>query len=116
MITEIKTIVKNYLDNSLLCKLMTGDVVSVSPLSIKLSDNLTIPASTIHVPTWLKAKNSGSSTHAHVTQIADGHTHEVDASGAHVHQIFYNLKAGDKVMILRDSGGQKYFILDVISS
>lgn len=40
MINEIKTIVKNYIDNAKLAKLMIGTVVNDG---IKVSDKLTVP-------------------------------------------------------------------------
>lgn len=76
MINEIKTIVKNYMDNAKLASLMVGTVVSNG---IKVSDRLTIPNDLI------------------------------------VGNLKRNLITGQKVRLLRDHGGQQFYILEVIS-
>jgi len=76
MITEIKTIVQNYLNNSMLCCLMIG---TVTVDGIQVSEKLTIPLD-------LVVGNRKAS-----------------------------LVIGDKVRMLRDHGGQQYYILEVIS-
>ena len=45
MISEIKTIIQNYLSNAKLCNLMDGTVVSDG---VKVSDKLTIPSELIY--------------------------------------------------------------------
>lgn len=76
MINEIKTIVKNYLDNAKLCCLQVGTVVNDG---IKVSDKLTLPMELI------------------------------------VGNFKTSLVAGQKVRLLRDHGGQRYYILEVIA-
>jgi hypothetical protein len=76
MITEIKTIVKNYLNNAMLCSLMTGTVTADG---IQVSEKLTIPLDLV--------------------------TGNQKAS----------IVVGDKVRMLRNHGGQQYYILEVIS-
>lgn len=76
MITEIKTIVQNYINNVMLCCLMVGTVTADG---IRVSEKLTIP----------------------------------------LNLVIGNRKAsiviGDKVRLLRNHGGQQYYILEVIS-
>jgi hypothetical protein len=76
MISEIKTIVQNYLNNAALCCLMTGTVTSEG---IKISDKLVLPDE-------LVLGNLKSS-----------------------------LAEGQKVRLLRNNGGQQFYILEVIS-
>lgn len=77
MINEIKTIIKNYLDNAKLCGLIVGIVVDGG---IKISDKITIPDDLI--------------------------------SG--------NLKSfisvDDKVKLIRNHGGQEFYIVEIIDS
>lgn len=75
MINEIKTIIKNYIDNAKLASLMVGTVVSDG---IKISDRLTIPNELI------------------------------------VGNLKQNLTLGKKVRLLRNHGGQQFYILEVI--
>lgn len=76
MITEIKTIVQNYLNNAMLCSMMIG---TVTVDGIQVSEKLTIPLA-------LVVGNRKAS-----------------------------LVIGDKVRLLRNHGGQQYYILEVIS-
>lgn len=77
MINEIKTIVDNYMNNRMPCRLMLGTVVSGG---VQVSDRLTIPDELIAG----NLKNS--------------------------------VTAGNRVRLLRDDGGQLYYLLEVISS
>lgn len=74
MIQEIKTIVKNYLNNAKLCSLMVGTVVSDG---IKISDKLIIPNELV------------------------------------IGNLKSTVVSGDKVRIIRNHGGQEFYILEV---
>lgn len=75
MISEIKTIIKNYIDNAKLASLMIGTVVSDG---IKVSDRLTIP-----------------------NELIKGNLKDF-------------VKAGDKVRLIRNHGGQEFYIVEII--
>jgi hypothetical protein len=75
MISEIKLIVRNYLNDVKLCCLITG---TVTVDGIKISDKLTIPDELI------------------------------------IGNLKSTLQAGQKVRLLRNHGGQQYYILEVI--
>ena len=75
MISEIKKIIHNYLNNASLCKIIIGTVISDG---IKVSDKLTIPNELI----------IGNSKRTIVTD--------------------------QKVRLLRNHGGEQYYILEVI--
>lgn len=77
MINEIKAIVQNYLNNSKLCNLTIGTVVSEG---IKISDKLTIPDELI----------SGDLKNYVV--------------------------AGNKVKLIRNHGGQEFYIVEIIGA
>lgn len=76
MITEIKQIVQNYLNNAKLCALMIGTVTSEG---IRINDKLIIPMELV------------------------------------VGNLKSSILIGQKVRLLRNHGGQQYFILEVIS-
>ena len=63
-----------------------GTVVSISPLKVRITNNVTIPSSMLIVPKRL-TKNAQNGV---------------------------PLAVGDKVALLRQQGGQYYFILDQI--
>jgi len=75
MIQEIKTIVKNYMENVKLCSIMVGTVTNNG---IRISDKLTIPNELI------------------------------------VGNLKKELTTGQKVRLLRNHGGQEFYILEVI--
>lgn len=75
MISEIKTIIENYLSNIKLCNIVIGTVTGDG---IKLTDKLTIPFDFVTG----NLKNS--------------------------------ISPGQKVRLLRNLGGQEFFILEVI--
>jgi len=75
MIQEIKTIVKNYIENTKLCSIMVGTVTNNG---IRISDKLTIPNELI------------------------------------VGNLKKELITGQKVRLLRNHGGQQFYILEVI--
>ena len=98
----VKQAALDAIDNKQICDLRYGEVVSISPLKIKLTPQLTLPESVLIVP-------------QHLTGHSIDCTMEVDST-ASVGTITLNngLKLGDKVALVRKQGGQSYFILDRI--
>ena len=95
-----------------------GEVISTSPLSIKLEKGLVIPAEGIRL-----TKNtclwSVDMTVSHHTDPAAGgsgdaeyasHTHGY--SGTKTYLVHNELKVGDKVYLLREAGGQYFIAMD----
>lgn len=76
MITEIKTIVQNYLNNAMLCSMMIGEVTTDG---IQVNEKLIIPLDLV------------------------------------IGNLKASLTLGQKVRLLRNHGGQQYYILEVIS-
>lgn len=77
-------------------QLVSGTVVAVEPLTVKVSDKLTITQEVIIVPEYLT-----------------DHVVTVDIGDYRQFQTIHNaLKVGDNVIMLRDQGGQRFFILD----
>lgn len=94
----VKTAAMQYIENAKLCDLRFGSVVSIKPLKVKISSVLTLPSSVLIVPQHLK----------------DYKVNMSDSSGTKTITIKNALKVGDKVALIRSTGGQSYYILDRI--
>lgn len=120
LIGGIKLASENIRANSQPTDLRYGTVVSINPLSVRISAELTLPQSTLVVPqhltnytvgvsvNWTTENKSGGSGEASFSS----HNHSI--SGGKSITINNALKVGDKVALLRQEGGQSYFILDRI--
>ena len=107
-------------DNSKPVDLRYGTVVSASPLKVQVTNQFTIPSSMLVVPQhltkytlsvsmdWTTGNSSGGSGDSAFAS----HNHSVN--GTKTITINNALKTGDKVALLRQAGGQSYFILDRI--
>ena len=131
----VKQAALDAMDNAKMCDLRYGKVVSTSPLKIQITNQFTLPQSLLIVPEHLKDRNVKVSldvslpsyTHSHEVKLKENDVEIKDmetdvASDTHTHTIpspltitIHNaLKVGDKVALLREQGGQSYFILDRI--
>lgn len=100
--------------------LSVGSVVSVSPLKISLSQQLTLTEQFLIVPQSLTdykvkieftEKTKGANVELNGTDYngsitLNAITHEIT--------IFNGLKAGEKVLLLKMQGGQKYLVIDKV--
>ena len=106
MSTGILDVVKraawDVIENSQMCDLRYGTVVSVSPLKVKVTSQFIIPQSLLVVPKQL------------TNWTVDVKLDSDEAGGTSKLTIYNALKIGDKVALLRQQGGQSYFILDRI--
>ena len=105
MTDQIKKIIKNYLNNAKLACLVHATKTADG---FKVSDTLTIPNELVHVPTWLKAPVEYPKTETTTVGDYGPHTHD--------YKQHIELVTGDKVFMLRDSGGQLFFVLDVVKA
>ena len=111
LIEIIKTAALDAVNNTQMCDLRYGTVVSTSPLKVKVTNQFIIPSSLLVVPEHLTDHN--------VTVNVDWDT---ESTSDHSHPLFGTktmtirgaLKIGDNVALLRKQGGQSYFILDRI--
>lgn len=111
LINVIKRASLDAVDNAQMCDLRYGKVTSVKPLKVHITNLFTIPESMLVVPQHLTDYEVGVMVDF-ATESADSHTHKV--SGTKTMTIKNALKVGDKVALLRKTGGQSYFILDRI--
>lgn len=98
LIQLIKRVALEAVDNGQPTDIRTGVVTSVSPLVIQITPQLSLPNSVLIIPRSL--------TNYSVVANVDGESKTITINNA--------LKINDKVALLRQKGGQSYFILDKI--
>ena len=111
LIELVKRAAIDVMENSQMCDLRFGEVVSVEPLRVKVTNQLTIPSSLLIVPEHLTNYEVKVNLEWE-TESEQEHTHLV--SGTKTIVINNELRLGDRVALLRKQGGQSYFILDRI--
>lgn len=118
IVNIIKEIASTVIQNGEPMEVIVGEVVSASPLEIKIDPKLTIPEENI-----ILTKNTTEWTMEmsvdHVTENRSGgggyaefasHNHEY--KGRKKYLIHNQLVVGDKVIMLKETGGQRYIALD----
>ena len=115
MIEIIKKVVQQGIEGSSLTSLMEGEVVSSSPLKVKIKKNskLIIPSELLVVPENLKDRTIKVSLSSPYVSTSSENFNNFNANNASM-TINNSLKTGDKVMLISFEGGQKYYILDRI--
>ena len=120
LIELIKTAAMEAMETNQMCDLRVGTVTSTAPLKVQVTNQFTIPSSLLIVPEHLtdysvdvtvnwntESKGGGSGEAAFAS-----HNHSI--SGKKTMTVHSALKVGDKVALIRKTGGQSYFILDRI--
>ncbi|VTY47494.1 DUF2577 domain-containing protein [Veillonella parvula] len=118
IVNIIKEIASTVIQNGEPMEVIVGEVVSASPLEIKIDPKLTIPEENI-----VLTKNTSEWTMEmsvdHVTENRSGgggyaefasHNHEY--KGRKKYLVHNQLVVGDKVIMLKETGGQRYIALD----
>jgi len=107
--------------------LFFGTVVTVSPLEISIDQTMTLNENALILSSLVQDitisatmdHTTGSYTHTHSisdtysgggTASSDTHTHSY--SGKKSFTLHFGLEAGEKVILLRMQGGQRYLVLD----
>ena len=118
----MKLAASDAIENNKPCDLRYGSVVSTNPLKVQVTNQFVLPESSLIVPEhltdyevkittsgygWVTDNRSGGSGDAAYAS----HNHDINRSETTV-KVHGALKVGDKVAILRQSGGQFYYILD----
>ena len=114
------------MENSKLCDLRYGSVISVTPLKVQVTPQFILPESVLIVPMHLTDYETELSfddpdikqeyTTWDMGEKIESAPSKMSFKKKIKHKItVYNaLKVGDKVALLRKQGGQSYFILDRI--
>lgn len=113
LVRLIKRIVKETIENDKPTRVMYGKVTSTNPLKVTveqrlplgnkqlvLSDHLSRKTTNVSVPDWYRDSNGDITVGQREVQVV----------------IDNRLKVNDKVMLLREQGGQKFVILDKVVS
>lgn len=118
IVNTIKEIASTVISNGEPMEVIVGEVVSVSPLAIKIDPKLTLPEENI-----ILTKNTSEWTMEmsvdHVTEnraggggMAEYASHNHEYKGRKKYLVHNQLVMGDKVIMLKETGGQRYIALD----
>lgn len=106
-----------------------GTVISPSPLKISVDQKMTLTEKQLVLTTLVQdfsvnmTINHSTESHTHTHTISDTYTgggsassetHSHEYKGTKSHMVHLALKAGEKVILIRVQGGQKYIVLDRI--
>lgn len=111
LIDIMKRAAVDAVENGKPCDLRYGTVISISPLKVQITPQFILPKSALIVPQHLTEYTVKVNVDW-TTDEVEAHTHKVE--GNKTLKINNSLKVGDKVALLRQSGGQSYLILDRI--
>lgn len=104
-----------------------GTVVSSAPLSINVEQKMTLTESQLVLSTLVQdftvnmSVNHSTNNHTHTHDITDTYsgggsasseTHNHSYTGTKAFTVHLKLSAGEKVILLRVQGGQKFIVLD----
>jgi hypothetical protein len=103
LLNIIKCTALDAVDNAQMCDLRFGEVVSTSPIRVKITNQFTLPSSLLIVPKHLTNYTVNVVMHD-----------DNDTDKEYEMRVNNALKLGDRVALLRKQGGQSYFILDRI--
>lgn len=107
------------------CDLRWGKVISVDPLQVQISQQLILPESVLIIPEYLtehEIEVTVKPEYGWNTKTTEGGT-DLSLFESHKHDISFNrkkllihgeLKVDDKVVLIRQQGGQHFLILDRI--
>lgn len=109
LVELIQKIAMRVIDESQPATVTFGTVVSASPLRVQIEQKLTLEAAHLVLTNNVK-DHEVYITVDHQTEIAEGHQHGY--MGRKKFIIHNNLAVGEKVVLLRMQGGQKFIVLD----
>lgn len=112
MVDAIKRAALDAVESNKPCDLRFGTVVSAAPLSIRVSEQFTLPQSMLIVPEHLtkhETKITITEDYGWKTQESEDHDHKITSVEKKV-LIHNELKIGEKVALIRMQGGQHYYV------
>lgn len=118
MVDAIKRAALEAVESNKPCDLRFGTVVTDNPLSIRISEQFTLPQAVLIVPEHLtkhETKITITNDYGWKTQdektCADTETHKHKILSTEQKVLVHNeLKVGDKVVLIRMQGGQFYYV------
>ncbi len=115
LISEIKKIAVNAVDSEKPCDVIFGSVISESPLKINVEQKLTLTEEQLVLSrnvTDYEIEINIEDKNKWLTETAELHKHEI--KGKKKVKVLGSLKTGEKVILARIKGGQKFAVLDRI--
>ena len=125
LIDTIKKAAKQTIDAGMPAAVLYGTVTAVDPVVVRVDNRFDVSGDALMIPKTLR--EGAYSSHRHrgfdqedspKTEEAEGHDHALQEDdwtrkddGS---EDYYGLKAGDAVALLRDHGGQRFFVLGVM--
>ena len=115
LVNVIKNAAMDAMHNAQMCDLRFGKVISTVPLKVQVTNQFTIPESLLVVPEHLTNYELEVTTNGYgwITEEEQSHKHELKQIKQKL-KIHGELEVGDRVALLRATGGQSYYILDRI--
>lgn len=113
LVSEIKKIAVNAVNSEKPCNIVFGSVASVSPLKINIEQKLTLSEEQLVLSrsvTDYEIEINIEDKNKWLTEIESLHKHEI--KGKKMLIVHNKLKAGEKVILARIQGGQKFVVLD----
>lgn len=118
LVDTFKTLVTDTMNAYVMSDIVIGEVISTSPYQIQVDPKIIIPETNL-----VFTKNTTDWTAEisvdHVTEnraggvgAAEYQSHNHDYVGRKKFLIHNSLKVGDKVILIQESGGQRYIVLD----
>ncbi len=114
-VSEIKKIAVNAVNSEKPCNIVFGSVISDSPLKINVEQKLTLSEDQLILSrnvTDYEIEINIEDKNKWLTEIEDLHKHEI--KGRKKLKVLGKLKTGEKVILARVYGGQKFVVLDRI--
>ena len=111
LVNGIKKAALEAIDASKPVRLEVGTVLTSNPLKIQLTQKLTLSSMQLVIPRHL-SKYSVPMTYNLECEEIEEHKHKI--TGTTSVTIDNSLKNGDKVLLVRQDGGQKYIVFDKV--
>ena len=117
LVNAIKQAAKDAIDREMPSCFMYGVVQQLQPLSILVDNRFCIGESQLIVPKRFRTQEEFDD-HWHTiepvdTTVADKHKHRTQPHVTHI-AYWRGLQIGDKVILLRNAGGQEFLVLEVV--
>ena len=118
LVDTFKTLVTDTMNAYVMSDIVIGEVISTSPYQIQVDPKIIIPETNL-VFTNKTTDWTSEIRVDHVTEnraggvgAAEYQSHNHDYVGRKKFLIHNSLKVGDKVILIQESGGQRYIVLD----
>lgn len=109
LVQLIKRIAMEAVQASKPCDYKIGTVIKTEPLTVKVSDNISLDEDFLLMSRNVTDYELEMETD-HVTETASQHQHGY--KGKKIFKVYNHLEQGEQVLLFREQGGSKYIIID----